>query len=51
MSVGSETLKSTLMVAIRHQGIERSGGTRLVEYSSESIETPRRSCHPPVKAG
>jgi hypothetical protein len=46
MSVGSETLNSTLMVAIRHQGIERSGGTRLVENSSESIETPRCSCHP-----
>src|SRR5579862_2883473 len=37
ISVGSETLNSTLIVAILHQGIERSKGTRVVENSSESI--------------
>jgi hypothetical protein len=33
------------MVAILHQGIERSGGTRLVEYSSESIATSQVPRH------
>src|ERR1700722_7973031 len=37
ISVGSETLNSTLMVAILHHGIDRSIGTRLVENSSESM--------------
>src|SRR5579862_5609077 len=48
---GNETLKSTLMVAIFHHGIERSKGTRLVENSSESIAILKAlSWHPAASA-